>query len=298
MSIEAVEFLLLPTKEQSNFLNKQLKYCTFVYNKILELAEADYKLYNRPWKFNKYVKLLPKLKEQYPELQNAISQALQRAVKQIDNDFQRFFEGKAPYPTKRDINILIIPSRFRIKGDKIIIPKLKTPIKFDKDKPIPIGVRSIAIIKEDNVFTLKILVKPGGIIEEFNVQLIKDPKFADKALLKLKRLFATTRVKFVPEKSTVPKGSGVIVAIYQDRITYIKPTDNVQDCIEDFCSRYDFYDKFVIFCGSSMFNRNNRLILATILTLLFCPDINKNIILTRNNKHWMFNYDLFRRFLR
>ena len=143
-------FRLYPTKEQTEFLNKQIGHCRFVYNKLLETAKENHEKEGKKWNYYEYKKLLPKLKEEYPFLKEANSQSLQEAVKWLDRAFKNFLKGLAKFPrfkSKKRVNSVSIPQHFRIEGNRVKIPKLKTPIKFKKHREIEGKIKSISITR-------------------------------------------------------------------------------------------------------------------------------------------------------
>jgi putative transposase len=143
-------FRLYPTKEQTEFLNKQIGHCRFVYNKLLETAKENHEKEGKKWNYYEYKKLLPKLKEEYPFLKEANSQSLQEAVKWLDRAFKNFLKGLAKFPrfkSKKKVNSVSIPQHFRIEGNRVKIPKLKTPIKFKKHREIEGKIKSISITR-------------------------------------------------------------------------------------------------------------------------------------------------------
>ncbi|ADY73284.1 transposase, IS605 OrfB family [Desulfurobacterium thermolithotrophum DSM 11699] len=155
-------FRLYPKKGQVEFLNRQIGHCRFVYNKLLEIAKESYEKEGKKWNYYEYKRLLPKLKEEFPFLKEANSQSLQEAVKWLDRAFKNFFKGLAKSPrfkSKKRVNSVSIPQHFRIEGDKIKIPKLKTPIKFKKHREIEGKIKSISITKlPSGKFYLNVLV--------------------------------------------------------------------------------------------------------------------------------------------
>jgi len=155
-------FRLYPTKEQEEFLNRQIGHSRFVYNKLLEIAKENYEKEGKKWNYYEYKRLLPKLKEKYPFLKEANSQSLQETVRWLDRAFKNFFKGIARFPkfkSKKRTNSISIPQHFSIEGNKIKIPKLKTPIKFKKHREIEGRIKSISITKlPSGKFYLNILV--------------------------------------------------------------------------------------------------------------------------------------------
>ncbi|WP_239500152.1 RNA-guided endonuclease TnpB family protein [Desulfurobacterium thermolithotrophum] len=111
---------------------------------------------------NKYKKLLPKFKEEFPFLKEANSQSLQEAVKWLDRAFKNFFRGIAKFPnfkSKKRTNSVSIPQHFCIEGNRVKIPKLKKPIRFIKHREIEGKVKSITITKTPTgKFYLNVLV--------------------------------------------------------------------------------------------------------------------------------------------
>lgn len=155
-------FRLYPTKEQLEFLNRQIGHCRFVYNKLLEIAKENYEKRGKKWNYYEYKKLLPKLKEEFPFLKEANSQSLQETVKWLDRAFKNFFKGLAKFPrfkSKKRVNSVSIPQHFRIEGNKIKIPKLRTLIKFKKHRNIEGKIKSVSITKlPSGKFYLNVLV--------------------------------------------------------------------------------------------------------------------------------------------
>jgi putative transposase len=156
------KFRLYPTKEQVKFFNKQTGHCRFVYNKFLEIAKEGYEREGKKWNYYEYKKLLPELKEEHPFLKEANSQSLQEAVKWLDRAFKNFFKGLAKLPkfkSQKKINSVSILQYFQIEGNKVKVPKLKTPIKFKKHREIEGRIKSISITKlPSGKFHLNVLV--------------------------------------------------------------------------------------------------------------------------------------------
>jgi putative transposase len=155
-------FRLYPTEEQVEFLNRQIGHCRFVYNKLLEIAKESYEKERKKWNYYEYKKLLPELKKEFPFLKEANSQSLQESVKWLDRAFKNFFKGLAKFPkfkSKKRVNSVSIPQHFRIEGNRVKIPKLKTPIKFRKHREIEGKIKSISITKlPSGKFYLNVLV--------------------------------------------------------------------------------------------------------------------------------------------
>jgi len=203
-------FRLYPNKEQREFLNRQIGHCRFVYNKILEIAINDFKNNGKKWNFYEYKKLLPKLKEQYPFLKEANSQSLQEAVRWLDRAFKNFFKGLSGFPKfkkKKRTNAVVIPQHFKIEGNRVKIPKLKTPIKFKKHREIEGEIKSISIVRTPTgKYYLNVLVDreikplpPTDKVVAIDMGLthfatlstgekIENPRYLERTLRRIKRL--------------------------------------------------------------------------------------------------------------
>jgi putative transposase len=64
--------------------------------------------------------------------------------------FKNFFKGLSGFPKfkkKKRTNAVVIPQHFKIEGNRVKIPKLKTLIKFKKQREIEGKVKSISIVR-------------------------------------------------------------------------------------------------------------------------------------------------------
>ena len=203
-------FRLYPNRKQKEFLNRQIGHCRFVYNQLLEIAINDFKTKGKKWNFYEYKKLLPKLKEQYPFLKEANSQSLQEAVRWLDRAFKNFFKGLSGFPKfkkKKRTNAVVIPQHFKIEGNRVKIPKLKTPIKFKKHREIEGKIKSISIVRTPTgKYYLNVLVDreikplpPTDKVVAVDVGLthfatlstgekIENPRYLERTLRRIKRL--------------------------------------------------------------------------------------------------------------
>ncbi len=127
------------------------------------MAKRNYEHKGKKWNYYEYKKLLPKLKGEFPFLKEANSQSLQETVKWLDRAFKNFYKGLSRFPkfkSKKRTNSISIPQHFRIEGNRVRIPKLKTPIRFIKHREIDGKVKSISITKTPTgKFYLNVLVE-------------------------------------------------------------------------------------------------------------------------------------------
>ena len=142
-------FKLYPTKEQEQFLKQEAGNIRFVYNYFLSLAKKEYESTQKKWNYYEYKKLLPELKKEFEFLKLSNSQSLQESLKNLDKAFKNFFKGLSDFPKfkkKKKVNSISIPQYFKIEGNKVKIPKLKTSIKFKKHRIIEGEIKSISIV--------------------------------------------------------------------------------------------------------------------------------------------------------
>lgn len=89
---------LYPDKEQSNKINQTLGHCRYIYNQMLKRQEKIYKRRGEHMSYNEMQNLLPAMKKYKAWLKEADSQALKYTCHQLDNAFNRFFNGLGSYP--------------------------------------------------------------------------------------------------------------------------------------------------------------------------------------------------------
>ena len=157
------KFRLYPTKEQEKVLFQDFGNARFVYNEILSQYQKDQLKNKTGWNFYSYKKLLPGLKQQYPFLKTSNSQLLQGAVANLNTAFKNYFAHRAEAPVlkrRKDDKGIAIPQFFKIKGNRLFLPKLKTPIKIKLHREIIGKIKSIVITKTAaNNFFVSVLVE-------------------------------------------------------------------------------------------------------------------------------------------
>lgn len=152
MTTIAYKFRVYPDHPQLEVL-KQFAGCVrFVYNRILALSKERYEKEGIKWNTFEYKKLLPKLKEEYPFLKSAPSQALQQAVINLGRAYENFFKGRSEFPKfkkKKNASGIYLPQGFKIeeKGKwlYLTVPKIEKPLKVRKHRHIDGTVKSITI---------------------------------------------------------------------------------------------------------------------------------------------------------
>ena len=127
---------IYPNKEQQILIDKTFGCARFIYNFMLNLKQKLYKNFNINLSYNNMSKILTELKRHKLWLCEVDAVALQQSLKDLDNAYQKFFNGSG-YPkfkSKRDKNSYRTNDKLKIdiNNKKIRIPKIGW-IKF-RDK--------------------------------------------------------------------------------------------------------------------------------------------------------------------
>ena len=122
-------YRIYPNTEQKIMLEKHFGCCRFVYNEFLHIRSVLYEKFRASVTRTYLDNHLIFLKELHPWLKEINSQSLQQANKNLDNAFQRFFQGLGGYPqrkTKKDDNSFQVTQRYKIdfSSSKIFVPNV------------------------------------------------------------------------------------------------------------------------------------------------------------------------------
>ena len=157
------KFRIYPTKEQENTFFQDFGNARFVHNEILSQYQKDQTEKKTSWNVYKYIEKLPELKNKYPFLRTTNSQILQQEIRHLDLAFKNYFAHRAKAPVlkrRKDDKGIAIPQKFKIKGNLLFIPKLKTQIKIKLHREIIGEIKSITITKTAaNNFFVCVLVE-------------------------------------------------------------------------------------------------------------------------------------------
>ncbi|MHA1917326.1 MAG: helix-turn-helix domain-containing protein [Candidatus Ranarchaeia archaeon] len=127
---------MYPTKKQETFLAKHFGSTRFIFNYGLNKKITTYQQTNTSPSYFDLTKELPKLKEEHPWLKEINAQSLQMAFRNLNNAFSLFFNLKKGFPKfkkKNDNNQSFqIPQSYKIKNNKLHMPKLNKGIKMIK----------------------------------------------------------------------------------------------------------------------------------------------------------------------
>ena len=152
MVFKAYKFRLYPTREQEEFLCHSFGATRWVYNYFLNYRDTKFKKEGIKLNYFDMKKMFPLLKKQEETswLKEINSQSLQCALLNLESAYIKFFKGLSKFPKfqkKDDKQSFEIPQHWKLNGNIIKIPKLKTPLKFVKHRNIEGKICSITISK-------------------------------------------------------------------------------------------------------------------------------------------------------
>ena len=133
------KYRLYPTEEQKVLLEKHFGCTRLLYNLGLECRTMAYSGNRKNLNFFALSKQLGELKEAYPFFKEVNSQSLQMSLRNLENAYTNFFNGKSKFPnfkTKRSKQSFQCPQNACIEKDKLYIPKFREGIKIILHRPI------------------------------------------------------------------------------------------------------------------------------------------------------------------
>ena len=155
--IKASKIQLVPNQKQQELINKTIGCKRFIYNFFLSSAKKDnYKGYN------KYSKELTELKKDRVFLKEVDKFALQNALKDLNDGFQRFFKKQNRYPVfkkkqeaEQGYRTNYTNNNIEIKNNMIKLPKLKW-VKLKKPIKINGLINNVTISKKGSKYYVSI----------------------------------------------------------------------------------------------------------------------------------------------
>jgi len=126
---QAFKYELMPNGEQARDMHRIAGSCRFVYNQALALQKTHYSAGGRYIGYVAMANRLPEWKRQWAWLKDSPSQALQHALKNLEQAYKNFFEKRAAFPRfkKRGMGDgFRYPQGFKIDEahDRLFLPKL------------------------------------------------------------------------------------------------------------------------------------------------------------------------------
>ena len=160
---QAFKFELMPSREQYGDMLRFAGSCRFVCNKALALQNAHHKAGNKFISYNEIANLLPDWKYEFDWLKESPSQALQQALKNLNQAFTNFFEKRADYPRfkKRGPgDSFRIPQGFKLdqENSSIFLPKFGW-IRYRDSREVLGTVKSMTVSSHNGKWFVSILTK-------------------------------------------------------------------------------------------------------------------------------------------
>ena len=153
--IKTLKVRLYPNNQQKILLEKHLGSCRFVYNHFLDIRNKYYAEHKSDKKkgLNAFdtMKMLTQLKKKTTWLNEINSQSLQHSLVELDKAFKSFFRKNTDYPnfrSKKGNQYFIVPSGFKDKGSKLVIPKFMEGIEYRDESVIPDKIKQIVVTKD------------------------------------------------------------------------------------------------------------------------------------------------------
>lgn len=140
------KYEIRPNKYQSELIQKTFGCCRFVYNQFLDLKIKLWQKYKISLTFFKCNLLLTCLKNEYEWLKEPDKNALQNALRNLDNAYQGFFKNGRGFPkfkskhySTKSYKTNLSGKNIEFLGNKIKLPKLGKIKLLGGEKLIPQG---------------------------------------------------------------------------------------------------------------------------------------------------------------
>ena len=153
--IKTLRVRLYPSEKQKILLEKHFGSCRFVWNHFLEVRNKYYAQHKNDKKKGlsgfDTMKMLTILKKEAIWLNEINSQSLQHSLLRLDMAFKSFFRHNTEYPafrSRKDNRYFIVPSGFKTKGNKLIIPKFVEGIEYRDRTTILENIKQIIVTRD------------------------------------------------------------------------------------------------------------------------------------------------------
>lgn len=98
MAEKAYKYRIYPNKKQQELIQKTFGCVRFVYNYFLDKRKTEYEKNNKSLSYNDMSKMLTQLKKELVWLKEPDKDSLQKALKDLDMAYQKFFKEHGGYP--------------------------------------------------------------------------------------------------------------------------------------------------------------------------------------------------------
>ena len=236
------KFKLRPTRKQEQAFTKFVGHARFVYNNFIFTKREDYDEYveevesrliwmeasneeeARKLTYNQFLNkytynyALDYVKEKYPFLKEAPSQALQQKSQDLFIAFQRHFDHITEYPVPKKKGVhdtFRIPQHFEFdeKNSRVKLPKVGW-VRYRKSRDLPTKASSITIIKEADGWYMSVLCNMGKAPKTDNA----DMSTAIGIDMGVKRFYTTSEGEFAEDLQILLKPIDEQIVRSQKRI--------------------------------------------------------------------------------
>lgn len=142
MAEKTFKYRIYPNKQQEELIQKTFGCCRFVYNYYLDKRKKLYENDKIAFTYNMCSKDLTKLKQEHEWLKEPDKDSLQKALKNLDNAYQKFFKEHTCFPkfkSKKNryqsYKTSCTNNNIEFKGKYIKLPKLGLVKILDKQIP-------------------------------------------------------------------------------------------------------------------------------------------------------------------
>ncbi|MCR2803565.1 IS200/IS605 family element RNA-guided endonuclease TnpB [Paenibacillus soyae] len=148
---KAFKFRIYPSQEQIMQMRKTLGCSRFVFNHLLAKWNQTYQATGKGLSYNTCASQLPLMKREWPWLKEVDSIALQSAVRNLADGFQRFFKKQNDPPrfksrkhTVQSYTTRYTNGNIAVKGDYLQLPKLGW-VRYAKSREIEGRILSVTV---------------------------------------------------------------------------------------------------------------------------------------------------------
>ncbi|MDO5426011.1 MAG: IS200/IS605 family element RNA-guided endonuclease TnpB [Eubacteriales bacterium] len=239
---KGIKFRIYPNREQKNLINQTLGCCRLIYNKGLAMRNEAYENGSKIG-YSQTSAMLTELKKskEFVFLKAVDSIALQQTLRDLDRGFVNFFQKRAAHPTFKSkhnrhqtYRTVNQKDNIRIMGRYMKLPKLgyvKIRQSMEVGKINNVTIEHTPTGKYFAVLNVEFEPQPkpnkGGLIgidvgiKEFysdsNGNVVKNPKYLEKSMHKLKR--EQRKLSRKQKDSSNRNKQRVRVALVHERIT-------------------------------------------------------------------------------
>lgn len=147
---KSYKYRIYPTSKQKELIEKHIGCCRFIYNLALETKQLAYSGNKIKLSAFDLINQLPDLKDQCVWLKEVNAQSLTTTINHMGMSYSRFFKKQSGFPAfkrKKEYGSFSIPQSFRIKDNRLIIPKFKEGIEIILHRPITGIIKQCTISK-------------------------------------------------------------------------------------------------------------------------------------------------------